>query len=219
MQCLSFFFLVLGAFVTGCNDGGTPPDVAGQNLADFFAGKKRYIWAHSQPGQPDSIYLFKHIGQGGMTFDSLYPTTLFGISDTGNSAYMQDEYYIADSIVIGYGANANSDSDRIVLLRDSLSVGMRWRASETYRSSNGDTVRIDAEIDAYYPSIHLGSYDYSDVYRASYFPKPLTPVPDRHLQTGSRHVYYYARNVGKVLEYVYAPDSSLLWKNELIEEK
>jgi hypothetical protein len=41
------------------------------------------------------------------------------------------------------------------------------------------------------------------------------PSLESGYEPGSTHVYYFAKQIGKVLEYVYDPSGNEIWKNEL----
>jgi len=226
MKCLSFFF-ALSVLLSGCGGDDVKPEPSNHLLRAFFIpipGSNNYDWTHQdeRSGVKDSLYTLTYIGHDvKLSIDGLSPVSLFQIStaDSGNIKTFQEEYYVSDSVVISYGSNAASDSERVVLLKDTLRLGKKWRAANAYRTSDKIRVEIDAEIDAYYSIIHIGNNDYTDVYRITYYPIPTAVTVDTAFTNGARHVHYYARGVGKVLEMVYAPDSLLIWKNELVNDR
>lgn len=225
MKYLSFF-IILALALSACSDTGTDPVHSGHPLRSFFApasGNKSYEWIHqdTRGGFRDSLSAYTYIGQvEDTTIDGFTPVSVYRTSvDTGKIITFEDEYYLSDEIVIRYGKSSATDSARIILLKDTLRVGKTWRAADAYFSSYGIPVRIDAEVSEYYAMIHIGNKDYSDVYRVTYYPLQSVDTLDKAFMNGARHIYYYARNIGKVLEMVYAPDSSLVWKNELVRER
>jgi hypothetical protein len=222
---LSFFFIFV-LLVSGCTESDI--DTNPKLLSSFFIpipGSSSYDWTHldQRPDTVyrDSLYSVAYIGHDvKFSIDGLTPVSLFQVStvDTNGTKTVQNEYYVSDSMIIGYGTNALSDAERMVFLRDPLEVGKSWLAAEKYRTLDGILTQIGAIVDAYYSVIHIGNKDYSDVYRITYYPSPSALTVDAAYTDGARHVHYYANGVGKVLEMVYAPDSSLVWKNELVRE-
>jgi hypothetical protein len=226
MQRLSFFF-VAGIFLAGCESNGPDTQPEAYSLGAFFTpipGSSTYDWTHQdeRTGVSDSLYDVTYIGQDVVpSIDGFTPVYLLQVStsESGNMSTFLNEYYVSDSVVISYGPNAHSRDARMVLLQDSLFVGHQWQAADAFMTSDSISVAITAEVDEYYALIHIGNKDYADVYRIVYRPSPGGVTTDAAYQAGARHVYYFARGVGKVLEIVYAPDSMLVWKNELLSER
>jgi hypothetical protein len=224
---LSFFIMLLFFALSGCSDEDVVPKPTNHLLTSYFIpipGSSNYEWTHQDErlGVKDSIYTLTYVGRDIIpSIDALSPVSLLQINtgDSGNMRTFQNKYYVSDSLVVSYGLNALTDSERVVLLKDTLSVGKSWLAAEQYRSADGMPIQLAAVVDAYYAMIHIGNKDYSDVYRITYYPTPVDTTIDEAFKKDARHVYYYARGVGKVLEMVYASDSSLVWKNELVREQ
>jgi hypothetical protein len=225
MKRLSFFFVPV-IFLFGCESDLPDPAPEKYSLGAFFTpipGSSTYEWTHldQRPGVSDSLYNVTYIGQDVVpSVDGFSPVYLLQISTlvSGNIKTFQNEYYVSDSLVISYGLNALSRDARLVLLKDTLFVGHEWQAADAFMTSDSIPVQITARVDEYYTLIHIGNKDYADVYRIIYRPAPSQATTDLAYQPDARHIYYFARGVGKVLEMVYAPDSTLVWKNELIRE-
>ena len=224
MKCLSFFFIAL--LFAGCPNTDEPGNSMAHLARQFFVpipGSALYDWTHQdeRPGKTDSLYTVTYIGNDvKRSVDDISPVYLFQVTTVKDATphTFQNEYCITDSVVVSYGASAASDAERMILLRDTLRLGKKWQAASVFKTSDGVSTSIEAEIDAYYASIHIGTKDYFDVYRVTYRPIAQTSTVDIAYRFGARHIYYYARNVGKVMEIVYGADSLLVWKNELVLE-
>ena len=225
MKRLSFSFIPI-IFLFGCESELPGPTPEKYSLGAFFTpipGSSTYEWTHldERPGIADSLYDVTYIGQDVVpSVDGYAPVYLLQVSTSvsGNIKTFQNECYVSDSLVISYGLNALSRAARLVLLEDTLFVGHEWQAADAFMTTDSIPVEITARAEEYYSLIHIGNKDYSDVYRIIYSPTQSQATTDIAYQTGARHIYYFAKGVGKVLEIVYAPDSTLVWKNELIRE-
>lgn len=229
---LSFFmltrrFICLCILFCSCSEYPTEvPDVTAIDLAAYFApisSIQRQVWSHRNIIRPndDSMYFMEFVGQSSNhSADGYSPISFYQFLDSSGVTTHLSQYYVSDSLIVSYGDSASQVSTRLILLKDTLKKGIRWLASENYHTPDSAIVQIDAAIIDYYPNITVRDSVYQNVYRIEYTiisKGRVSTYPE--YRNGSRHIWYFARGVGVVLQYVYGTSGESLWKNELIEQR
>jgi hypothetical protein len=220
-----FVFLFFG--VVGCSEVPPPePDLVVTNLASYFAPQssvERQLWEHNdlRAGMRDSLYYFEFIGQSANpTADGNTPVSIYQYSDSASQHRIAAEYYVSDSLVVSYGDSSSKLDTRLYILRDTLQKGRSWQASADYLTPDSAHVSLSASTSQYYPNIRVGDSVYINVFRVEYLVRSLgkgSILPE--YADSSKHVWYFAHNVGVVLQYIYDKAGATLWTNELLEQR
>jgi len=220
-------FVLLCFLVVGCSDiTPTEPDFVATNLASYFAPQssvERQLWKHtdSRPGKRDSLFYFEFIGQSANpTADGYTPVSFYQFTDSASQQQVTKEYYVSDSVVVSYGESSSKLDTRRYVLRDTLKKGKSWQASPDYMTPDSTHVTQSAFVSEYYPNIRVGDSVYYNVFRVEYLMRSLgrESVFSEYADS-SKHVSYFAQNVGVVLQYIYDKTGATLWTNELLEQR
>jgi hypothetical protein len=220
-----FGFLCL--VIVGCSEvTPTEPDFVATNLASYFAPQssvERQLWQHtdSRPGKRDSLFYFEFIGQSANpTADGYTPVSFYQFTDSASQQQVTKEYYVSDSVVIAYGERSSKLDTRRYILRDTLKKGKSWLASADYMTPDSARVALSASVSEYYVNIRVGDSVYNNVFRVEYLVRSMgkESVFSEYADS-SKHVSYFAQNVGVVLQYIYDKAGAMLWTNELIEQR
>ena len=210
-------------FVFGCSTTTEPlSDHTALDIQNYFApqnSSSRYLWKHSDTSKNTSLSYFQYSGASAdTTIDGYSPISIYGYSDTARLKNEFMQFYISDKRVVSYGSSAKSLSNRMLLLSDTLSIGRSWVASDSLLLPDNSRAKIVATIDNYFTSIITANKEYFDVYRITYetvsTSKAAPTLPE--YQTGGRIVRYFAKDIGLVLEAAYAPETWMVWANELV---
>lgn len=202
------------------------PDFVATNLASYFAplsSIERQLWKHTdmRSGKRDSLYYFEFIGQSAnLTADGYSPISIYQFMDSASLQQRVMEYYVSDSVVISYGDSSSLLDKRIYVLRDTLKKGKTWLASTDYLTPDSAHVGLSAFVSQYYPNIRVGDSVYNNVFRVEYLVRTsgrVSILPE--YADSSKHVSYFAQNVGVVLQYIYDKTGATLWTNELLEQR
>lgn len=214
-------------FVLGCSEvPPTQPDLVVVNLASYFAPQssvERQLWEHTdlRSGMPDSLYYFEFIGQSANpTADGNTPVSIYQYTDSASQHRIISEYYVSDSLVVSYSDSSSKLDRRLYILRDTLQKGKSWQASADFLTPDSAHVTLSASTSEYYPNIRVGDSVYSNVFRVEYLVRSLgkeSIFPE--YADSSKHVWYFAQNVGVVLQYIYDKTGATLWTNELLEQR
>jgi len=219
-----FFFLYLaGCVPTPSENASIPPKVT--DLHSFFIpqqANKTYLW-HFFFSTKDSAYFITYAGWDyTKTQRGVLPISHLGITDTLRKDSLTDEAFISDSIVIMYyGKAADSLTQTLILLHDTLQIGASWSAADNFITVNGTPISIKAKVMEYYTQTPSANTTYNDVFLISYTTTvkgsqiPLEP----QYQNGSHIDKYFARNIGEILEIAKDTSGSTLWTNELVETR
>jgi hypothetical protein len=218
-----FGFLVCAIFFSCSSPEETPPTYSDSKLAEYFAPAvsiQHQLWLHTdtRPGYHDSLYYFEFVGQSSnQTIDGLSPVSFYRTHDTSGANEKVFQIYVSDSAVITYGTDAQTQDKRFVILGNTLAVGNSWTAADSLLTAGGSRVKMKASVENYYPSIKTGDSVYNDAFRVIYACSEAggTPSTEQGYEPGSTRVSYFAKQIGRVLEYVYDPNGKELWKNEL----
>ncbi len=213
--------------VVGCSEvQPTEPDLVATNLRSYFAPQssvERQLWQHTdfRPGKRDSLFYFEFIGQSANpTVDGYTPVSFYQFTDSASQQQVVKEYYISDSVVVSYGESSSKLDTRRYILRDTLKKGKSWQASADYMTPDSAHVTLTASVTEFYPNIRVGDSVYNNVFRAEYLVRSLgrQSVFSEYADS-SKHVSYFAQNVGVVLQYIYDKTGATLWTNELLEQR
>lgn len=223
-KSLFAFFCLL---VISCSEiPPTEPDLVATNLASYFAplsSVERQLWQHndSRPGKRDSLFYFEFIGQSANpTVDGYTPVSIYQFMDSASQQRVTKEFYVSDSVVISYGDSSSKLDTRRYILRDTLKKGRSWQASADYLTPDSAHVTLSASVSEYYPNIRVGDSVYSNVFRVEYLVRSLGKESTfSEYADSSKHVSYFAQNVGVVLQYIYDKTGATLWTNELLEQR
>jgi hypothetical protein len=220
-------FVFLCFFAVGCSEvPPTEPDLVVTDLGSYFAPQSsvgRQLWQHSdlRIGMRDSLYYFEFIGQSANpTADGYSPVSIYQYADSANQRRIVAEHYVSDSLVVSYGDSSSKLDTRLYILRDTLHKGKSWQASSDYLTPDFAHISVSAFASQYYPNIRVGDSVYSNVFRVEYLVRSLgNESAFSEYADSSKHVWYFAQNVGVVLQYIYDKTGAMLWTNELLEQR
>lgn len=187
----------------------------------------RYVYLHDdfREGHQDSIYFMTYSGRiaTAASADGNSPIDNYWLSDTLEVKKRVHKMYITDSLVIEYGSSYNWLDRKIIRMSGKLAEGVRWRASEGYKVNDGYFTQIDGKVGGFYESLKVGDSMFSNLFQLVYTSVGATPPlldPERmYLMPGGKHVVYYAKDVGRVLEFVYDPSGNAIWSDKLIRKE
>ncbi len=219
-------FSIISFLVLGCSElPPAEPDLVVTNLASYFAPQssvERQLWKHTdlRSGKRDSLFYFEFIGQSANpTADGYTPVSIYQFMDSSSQNRIV-EYYVSDSVVVSYGDSSSKLDTRLYMLRDTLKEWRSWQASTDYLTPDSAHVGLSAFVSQYYPNIRVGDSVYNNVFRVEYLIRRSgteSILPE--YADSSKHVWYFAQNVGVVLQYIYDKTGATLWTNELLEQR
>lgn len=218
--------LLAAVFVlSGCVNESEPDLTREDSVLDFYMPRStetQYLYKYSGffSGKRDSTYNVTYVGvdQSLKSVDSMSPIHRISVKATDREVINDVEFFVTDTMIVEYGPNASSASERFVVLHGKLKAGTGWKAAFNYEATPEIRVSYLARVIEYFPQMEVKGIVYKDVWQVNYevtgAPIDNNKLPQEYLNK-ARRVIYFAKGVGKILEIAYSPDNREQWKTEL----
>jgi hypothetical protein len=153
--------------VSGCVTEYEPDTTREDPILDFYMPRSTeavYLYNYSGffSGKRDSLFNATYLGvdQGLKSVDTLSPIHRISFKATDRETLTDIELYVSDSMIVEYGHDATSASERFILMQGKLKAGHGWKAAFNFQASPDVRVSYLARVMEYFPQMEVSETIY-----------------------------------------------------------